>query len=55
MISYRGNKLTLKAQRKNASEKMASAEDFCCKYMPNITDEIKYKVNRMDPDQTVPI
>ena len=35
--------------------KMSSAEDFCCKKMPSITDELSIEANSVDPEQTAPI
>ena len=35
--------------------KRLSAEVVCCKYMPNITDELSIEVNSVDPEQTAPI
>ena len=35
--------------------KMSSAEVVCCKYLPNITDELSIKANSVDPEQTAPI
>ena len=34
---------------------MLSAEVVCCKYLPNITDELSIEANRVDPEQTAPI
>ena len=34
---------------------MSSAEVFCCKRLPNITDELRIEANSMDPEQTAPI
>ena len=47
--------LTLKAPRKKMHLKMSSAEVVCCKYLPNITDELSIEANSVDPEQTVPI
>ena len=33
---------------------MSSAEVVCCKYLPNITDELSIEANRVDPEQTAP-
>ena len=35
--------------------KMSSAEDVCCKWLPNITDKLSIETNSMDPEQTAPI
>ena len=35
--------------------KMSSAEVFCCKKLPNITDKLSIEVNSVDPEQTAPI
>ena len=35
--------------------KMLSAEVVCCKYLPNITDELSIEANSVDPEQTAPI
>ena len=32
-----------------------SSEVVCCKYLPNITDELSMEENSMDPEQTAPI
>ena len=32
---------------------MSSAEVVCCKYLPNITDELSIEANSVDPEQTV--
>ena len=34
---------------------MLSAEVVCCKYLPNITDELSIEANSVDPEQTAPI
>ena len=34
---------------------MSSAEVVCCKYLPNITDELSIEANKVDPEQTAPI
>ena len=34
---------------------MTSAEVVCCKYLPNITDELSIGANSVDPEQTAPI
>ena len=34
--------------------KMSSAEAGCCKYLPNITDELSIEANSVDPEQTAP-
>ena len=34
---------------------MSSAEDICCKKLPNITDEISIEANIVDPEQTAPM
>ena len=31
---------------------MSSAEFVCCKYLPNITEELSIEANRVDPEQT---
>ena len=33
--------------------KMSSAEVVCCKYLPNITDELSIEANSVDPEQNV--
>ena len=33
---------------------MSSAEIVCCKYLPNITDELSIEANSMAPEQTAP-
>ena len=35
--------------------KMSSAEVVCCKWLPNITDDISIEANGVDPEQTAPI
>ena len=30
---------------------MLSAEVICCKYLPNITDELSIEANSVDPEQ----
>ena len=35
--------------------KMSSVEVVCCKYLPNITDELSIEANSVDPEQTAPI
>ena len=35
--------------------KLSSAEVVCCKYLPNITDELSIEANSVDPEQTAPI
>ena len=35
--------------------KMLSAEVVCCKYLPNITDELSIEAISEDPEQTAPI
>ena len=35
--------------------KMSSAEVLCCKWLPNITDELSIEANSVDPEQTAPI
>ena len=35
--------------------KMSSAEVVCCKYLLNITDELRMEANSKDPEQTAPI
>ena len=34
---------------------MSSAEVVCCKYLPNITNELSIEANSVDPEQTAPI
>ena len=34
---------------------MLSAEGVCCKWLPNITDQLSIEANSMDPEQTAPI
>ena len=34
---------------------MSSAEVVCCKYMPDISDELSIEANSVDPEQTAPI
>ena len=34
--------------------KISAAEVVCCKYLPNITDELSIEANSVDPDQTAP-
>ena len=46
--------LTLKAATK-MHLKMSSAEVVCCKYLPNIIDELSIEANSVDPEQTAPI
>ena len=46
--------LALKAPRKKkAFEKITSAEVVCCRFLPNITDELSIEANSVDPEQTV--
>ena len=33
--------------------KMSSAEVFCCKYLPSITDKLGLEANSVDPEQTI--
>ena len=33
---------------------MLSAEVVCCKWLPNISDELSIEANRVDPEQTAP-
>ena len=33
---------------------MLSAEVVCCKYLPNISDELSKEANSVDPEQTAP-
>ena len=47
--------LTLKAPRKKMHLKMSSAEVFCCKLLPYITDKLSIEANSVDPEQTAPI
>ena len=35
--------------------KLSSAGVVCCKYLPNITDELSIEANSVDPEQTAPI
>ena len=35
--------------------KMSSAECVCCKYLPNITDELSIRANSLDPEHPAPI
>ena len=35
--------------------KMLSAEIVCCKYLPNISDELSIEANSVDPELTAPI
>ena len=35
--------------------KMLSAEVVCCKWLPNIIDELSTEANSMDQEQTAPI
>ena len=41
--------------KKKMHLKMSSAGVACCKYLPNITDELSIKANSVDPEQTAPI
>ena len=34
---------------------MSSAEFVCCKWLPNITDELSIEANSVDAEQTTPI
>ena len=34
---------------------MSSAEIVCCKYLPNIIDELSIEANSVNPEQTAPI
>ena len=34
---------------------MSSAEVFCCKKLPNITEKLNIEANSVDPEQTAPI
>ena len=34
---------------------MSSAEVICCKWLPNITDELSIETYSVDPEQTAPI
>ena len=34
--------------------KLSSAEVVCCKYLPNIPDELRIEANSVDPEQTAP-
>ena len=34
---------------------MLSAEVVCCKYLPNITDQLSIEANSVDPEQTASI
>ena len=49
------HELTLNAPRKKMHLKMSSAEVVCCKWLPNITDELSIEANSMDPEKTAPI
>ena len=44
--------LSLKAPSKKMHLKMSSAEVVCCKYLPNIFDELTIEANSVDPKQT---
>ena len=44
---------TLKRQEK-MHLKLSSAEVVCCKYLPNIPDELRIEANSVDPEQTAP-
>ena len=46
--------LPLKRQEK-MHLKMLSAEDVCCKKLPNICDKLIIEANSLDPEQTAPI
>ena len=35
--------------------KMSSAEVFCCKELPYITDELSIEANSVRPEQTAPL
>ena len=35
--------------------KMSSAEVVCCKWFPNVTEELSIEANSMDQEQTAPI
>ena len=34
---------------------MSSTEVVCCKYLPNIIEELSIGANSVDPEQTAPI
>ena len=34
---------------------MSSAEVVCCKYLPNITDDLSIEAKSVEPEQTAPI
>ena len=34
---------------------MLSGEVVCCKWLPNITEELSIEANSVDPEQTAPI
>ena len=34
---------------------MSSAEDFCCKQLPSITDKLSIEANSVEPEQTATI
>ena len=34
---------------------MSFAEVLCCKWLPNITEELSKEANSIDPEQTAPI
>ena len=46
--------IPLKCQEK-LHLKMSSAEVVCCKYLPNITDELSIEAKSVDPEQAAPI
>ena len=46
--------VTLKRQERMRL-KMSSAEVVCCKWSPNITEELSIEENRVDPEQTAPM
>ena len=43
-----------KSAKKKMHLKMLSAEVICCKYLPNITDNLSIEANSVDPEQTAP-
>ena len=47
--------LFLPFQEKKMHMKMSSAEVFCYKKLPNITDELSIEANSVDQEQTAPI
>ena len=41
--------------KKKMHLKMSPAEVVCCKYLPNIPDELSIDVSSVNPEQTAPI